>query len=69
MTDPTPIPSFSDLASSYKKDIAMTTAQLAAARADVELEFARVKLFWAKYGHPALYALTAIVSAYVGHKL
>lgn len=39
------------------------------ARAQVELEFAKVKLFWAKYGHPALYAAVATVSAWVGHLL
>lgn len=42
---------------------------LSKARADLELELARVKLFWAKYGHPALYTLVSLVSAFVGHKL
>lgn len=36
---------------------------------DVELEFAKVKLFWAKYGHPAIMTLISVVSAYLGHKL
>lgn len=39
------------------------------ARAEVELDFARVKLFWEKWGHPALYALVAVISAVAGHLL
>ncbi len=42
---------------------------IARMKADMELEFTRAKLFWAKYGHPALYAVTAAVSAYIGHQL
>lgn len=45
------------------------SASIAKARAEVELEFAKVQLFWQKWGHPALYALVAIVSAVVGHQL
>jgi hypothetical protein len=50
-------------------DVKALGADIAKARADVELEFAKVKLFWAKYGHPALYALVSAASAYLGHKL
>lgn len=50
-------------------DVKSLAADVEKGKADLELEFARVKVFWAKYGHPALYAVVSAVSAYVGHKL
>ena len=50
-------------------DVKAVGTAIASARADVELEFAKVKLFWAKFGHPAFYALVSAASAYLGHKL
>lgn len=50
-------------------DETKTVADVKAAIADVELEFTKVKLFWAKYGHPALYTAVSAISAFIGHVL
>lgn len=51
------------------RETRMTTVidEIEKARAQVALDVERLKLFWVKYGHPALYAVVSIASAVVGH--